>query len=369
MAITATIPTLSFPNRGVLERDAFVVAQETAQDGLSGSFTTNVNLFATQANALQEDVNYKWNEVKNQAVDGGYSQAYITDTFYNKGYIDTNFVNKDINALTAKTTPIDADLFYLGDSASIFSLKKLSLLNLITKVKSDIITAFGVLINGLTSKATPIDADSFIIADSASANASKKTTLANLKTTIFNNTTLTGTPIAPTQTAQDNSAKIATTAYVDSKMVRGTAVNASNTSIDFTGIPSWAKKITVMINGVSLSGSSDLLVQIGDSGGIETSGYVSASVATVSAGSGVVSSTTGFIFTAGGSTRVVSGIMELCNVSENSFVSGHYGKYTLAGITGGGDKTLSSTLDRIRITTANGTDSMDSGSINILYEG
>ena len=77
------------------------------------------------------------------------------------------------------------------------------------------------------------------------------------KTFLFTSPTLTGTPSLPTgttgitQTALDNSTKLATTAYVDGKMVRGTAVNStSGTSIDFTGIPSWAKKITVMLKRV-----------------------------------------------------------------------------------------------------------------------
>ena len=57
MPITATIPTtLDFPHRGELERDDFVLAQETAQDLLAGDFTTKVNLFATQANTLEENV-------------------------------------------------------------------------------------------------------------------------------------------------------------------------------------------------------------------------------------------------------------------------------------------------------------------------
>jgi hypothetical protein len=35
---------------------------------------------------------------------------------------------------------------------------------------------------------------------------------------------------------------------------------------------------------------------------------------------------------------------------------------------GGGSVTLSGTLDRVRITTVNGTDTFDAGTINILYE-
>jgi len=51
----------------------------------------------------------------------------------------------------------------------------------------------------------------------------------------------------------------------------GTAVaSTSGTSIDFTGIPSWVKRITVMFDVVSTNGSAIILIQLGDSGGIET---------------------------------------------------------------------------------------------------
>jgi len=88
MGITAIIPTnLDFPHRGELERDDFVLAQETAQDLLAGSYTNALNQYATELNITQTDINTKWTDVKNQAVDGGYSQTYI----------NANFVNKNIN--------------------------------------------------------------------------------------------------------------------------------------------------------------------------------------------------------------------------------------------------------------------------------
>lgn len=204
MGITTTIPTnLDFPNRGILERDAFVNAQETAQDLLAGAYTTALNQYATELNTTESDINLKWEQVQNQAVTGGYSQSYI----------DTTFTPKILNTQADKATPVDADLIPLSDSASSFGLKKLTWANL----KATLISSFGVLISGLTAKATPIDADMIVIADSASSNASKKLTFANLKAMIFTNSTFTGTPTAPTQTAGDNSTKVATTAFVKAK--------------------------------------------------------------------------------------------------------------------------------------------------------
>ena len=149
-------------------------------------------------------------------------------------------------------------------------------------------------------------------------------------------------------------------------------LTTSGTSKDFTGIPSWAKRITLMLRGVSTNGTSLLLVQIGD-GSFNTDGYDSgASIG----GTGVVSatSTAGFIFEAaggGGALTSRHGVLTLHNVSGNTWVSsnvGSYGTYGQAFILGGGAKTLSGVLDRVRLTTVNGTDTFDAGLINILYE-
>jgi hypothetical protein len=154
------------------------------------------------------------------------------------------------------------------------------------------------------------------------------------------------------------------------KLTSGTAqVTTSGTAFDFTSIPSWVKRITVLFADVSLSGSDDILVQIGDSGGIETTGYASASSATDSGGQGTSDSTAGFIGHVGANGRVFSGTMRIETFSGNIWIASVSGGMQAAGIgvTGGGSKTLSGTLDRLRVT-RNGTDTFDAGSVNILYE-
>jgi hypothetical protein len=159
---------------------------------------------------------------------------------------------------------------------------------------------------------------------------------------------------------------------VSGTLVQGTAVaSTSGTSIDFTGIPSWAKRITVMFSGVSTTGASLIQVQLGDSGGVETTGYSGYyAFITTSAVSGA-SSTTGFQFNSNTGLNNLAGNVVICNLSGNTWTAslmvGSPGAAT--SNTGGGTKTLSDTLDRIRITTVNGTDTFDAGSINILYEG
>lgn len=158
---------------------------------------------------------------------------------------------------------------------------------------------------------------------------------------------------------------------VNGSLVSGTAVaSTSGTSIDFTGIPSWVKRITVMFNGVSTSGTSNWLIQLGDSGGVENTGYVSGSTATTTA-SGISTSTAGFILRFAGAAQLGNGSAIFNLLSGNVWVgqgtfydaSGTQGVVTLSG-----SKELSATLDRIRITTVNGTDTFDAGTVNILYE-
>lgn len=148
-----------------------------------------------------------------------------------------------------------------------------------------------------------------------------------------------------------------------------TSVTASGTSVDFTSIPSWVKRITVMFSGASTNGTSGILVQLGTSSGVTNSGYSSfgAQIAsTVSGGS----QTTGFAvtFTTAVAANLLSGLATICNVTGNTWAFNSTASYTDRNQVGGGTVTLSGTLDRIRITTANGTDTFDAGTINIIYE-
>jgi len=145
--------------------------------------------------------------------------------------------------------------------------------------------------------------------------------------------------------------------------------STSGTNIDFTGIPSWVKRITVIFSGVSTNGTSTRRIQIG-AGSVTTSGYTCAfGYATTGVGSST--STAGFDITNGSAAEALSGHMTLTNVSGNIWVeSAVFG--TTGGTAGlyysGGTVTLSGTLDRVRVTTLNGTDAFDAGTINILYE-
>jgi len=155
-----------------------------------------------------------------------------------------------------------------------------------------------------------------------------------------------------------------------SALVSGTSqASTSGTSIDFTGIPSWVKRVTVLLNGVSLSGTSAVLVQIG-SGSVITTGYSSTGSRTSTAAT-IISTTNGFVTGLNTAADALSGLMTIATLGSNQWAESHSFGTSTAGASfygGGNSPTLSGALDRVRITTVNGTDTFDAGSINILYE-
>jgi hypothetical protein len=152
----------------------------------------------------------------------------------------------------------------------------------------------------------------------------------------------------------------------------GTAVTVSGTSVDFTGIPSTAKRVTVMLSGVSTNSTGLLMLQLGDAGGVETSGYAG-----------------GYFVLRGGAVASTTALSAGVTLSDSSaavsvyaaqvvftLLSGNIWTFsgicartdTASGLYTAGTKTLSDTLDRVRLTTNTGTDTFDAGTINILWE-
>jgi hypothetical protein len=155
-------------------------------------------------------------------------------------------------------------------------------------------------------------------------------------------------------------------------IVLGTAqATTSGTSIDFTGIPAGVKEIKINFVGVSTNNTSPFLIQIGDSGGIENTTYVSGG-ASISGGT-IAASTAGFIVgDAQVAARLHSGTITLSLENASGFTwcaSGMVARDSDGNIyTTAGHKSLSAVLDRVRITTVAGTATFDAGEINISYE-
>jgi hypothetical protein len=152
-------------------------------------------------------------------------------------------------------------------------------------------------------------------------------------------------------------------------LTAATSVSASGTSIDFTGIPSTVKRITVMYSQISTNGNATPRVQLGTSSGVTTSGYIGSVQ-----GSSTSNLAAGFDNSSGyaSAANVFSGLFIITLLGNDTWVTN--------GITGGsstgaymgycsGMIALGGTLDRVRFTTSNGTDAFDAGNVNILYEG
>lgn len=194
-----------------------------------------------------------------------------------------------------------------------------------------------------------------------------------MTTTINGTTGITlpsGSAAVGTTDSQTLTNKTIGSGYAGSTVTAGTAVaSTSGTSIDFTSIPSWVKRITVMFAGVSTSGSSNYLVQIG-SGSYTSSGYINYGMVFGSTGGTGAGYTNGFNTKGPGASDASSGSIVITLLTANTWTA--FGMIGAGANTTGyltaGSVALSGTLDRIRVTTANGTDTFDAGSINILYE-
>lgn len=318
-----------------------------------------------------------------------------------------------INGGTGKATPVDADAIALMDSADSNATKKLTW----TNVKATLKTYFDTLYQAAGSYlATAGGTMTGLLKFAAGANIASAATV-DLSTATGNTLHITGTTgisawtmtagqvmdvifdgiLTLTHHATNNNlpgaANITTaagdramlfydgttvyvfnyirvdgTALVGQRMIlTAEAATTSGTSIDFTGIPSWAKKITVLINGVSTNGTSNIQLQLG-SGSVQNSGYVGS----ISAASSTLNMSSGHLLTNGlvaAVTIIGNALICLAGGTTWSF-SSVIGYNNPSIVTVGGSKvTLSGTLDRIRLTTANGTDSFDAGSMALLIEG
>jgi len=178
--------------------------------------------------------------------------------------------------------------------------------------------------------------------------------------TSANTVTLAGIAITSSQIPAANRLITAATAQA----------STSGTSIPFTSIPSWVKRITVLLNGVSLTTTDSIAIQIGTSSGYETSGYVGAFTNTAAglATSGANFSSNFTLFSGSAASNTFSGSVTLCLLGSNSWiisgVIGWSGSFITSQL--GGYKSLSGTLDRLQVIATGGA--FDAGSINILYE-
>ena len=233
--------------------------------------------------------------------------------------------------------------------------------------------------------ATSIAADVIVNADINASAAIADTKLATIATAgkVSNSaTTATNANTASAIVARDGSgnftagtitADLTGTASGNARLVHETSqATTSGTFKDFTSIPSWVKKITVMLDRVSTNGNSPVIVQLGDSGGFETTGYIGSGFSINGTNTcDRASYTDGFNILGLLAVNERIGLLTIALVGTNVWVASGTFLIGASGNSGGtqGMKELSATLDRIRLTTTNGTDTFDAGTVNIIYEG
>ena len=212
----------------------------------------------------------------------------------------------------------------------------------------------------LTLRGNPSGTGTFIV-ESPNTNTNRTITLPDATTTLV------GTDATQTLTNKT---------IQGGALTLGTAqASTSGTSIDFTGIPSWVKRVTVMFSAVSTSGTSPVQIQLGIASGPVTSGYDTRTFSWTGGSQGS-SATSGFLVESSNSAptaaAVRQGVVVFVSVTGNTWAgTGNVSWTTTNGSNSmiSGSIALSGTLDRVRITTVNGTDTFDAGTINVMYEG
>ena len=160
---------------------------------------------------------------------------------------------------------------------------------------------------------------------------------------------------------------IATNVY---PLSAGTSVaSTSGTSINFTSVPSWSKRITIFFRGVSTNNISNWQIQLGSSAGYVITGYAGVSMRAVAGATAAAPDTTGFRLQFTSAATFGNGVVTLSTYNNLIwYAQGNVGDTGGVLATFGGAVTLPGVLDRFRITTVNGTDAFDAGTISTMFE-
>ena len=207
-----------------------------------------------------------------------------------------------------------------------------------------------------------------IILESPSTNTSSTITLPDATTTLLGASNFASQ--AQAEAGTDNTTvmtplRTAQAIAVDASPILTFSTNTpttSGTAFDFTGLPSTVSEIEVLFQGVSVSGSGGLIVQLIVSGTPLTTGYTSSS-GTSGAETG---STAGFFMYNSVAAQAFSGIMSIVRAASGIWVEAH--SVTLGGAeaNGGGLVTGVGTVTGIRLTRP-GADTFDAGNVAISY--
>lgn len=174
---------------------------------------------------------------------------------------------------------------------------------------------------------------------------------------------------SPTLTSPTMSGAVVSTMASSVITIYGTSQTASGSAVNFTGIPSWVKRITVQINGLSYAAAGQGILRIGSSATLVTTGYTSNCVVSNSTAVSTSAQTDGFgqLNTSAAATTI-NGVYILTSMGSNTwnFCSQVFRTTDNTGVTGTGFIALAGALDVLSLVATSST--FDAGTINILYE-
>lgn len=156
--------------------------------------------------------------------------------------------------------------------------------------------------------------------------------------------------------------------WSDAIVARAAQATTSGTAFDFTTVPAWVKRVTIRLNGVSLSGTDNFLVQLGVAAGFVTTGYTGGGFVSTGGGGSFTASTAGFLIATNAAGEAHDGHMILTRAATTTdWLSSHTVGTVARMASGGGAITLAGPLTQVRLTRT-GTDTFDAGSVSIIYE-
>jgi hypothetical protein len=343
-------PSTADPANFSAEADAFIAAFPNFVDEINdfGAALNNLSTSSTSTSSVAIGTG-----TKNFTVETG--KSYFVGMSLKIANSATNYMVGEIISYDAATGALSVNVVKTNGSGTLSSwVITLGFNGTVSNGQLD-----DAYINDLTAVTADAAADFFAIADTSDTGKKKKALLPIAS----NAEHVTGT--------SSNLLSVATARARN--LVAGTPVTASGTSVDFTGIPTWVKRISILIDSVSTNGTAVPMIQLGDAGGVENTSYntVGASFAAGNS-TGILTGSAGFLLSnANTAADTYSGaiILQLLNASSNTWaICGTISKTGTIFGSCQGAKSLSAALDRIRLTTNNGTDVFDAGSINIIYE-